>query len=233
MRIQPTALTALAAATLLWPGSAFAKRRAPSPVPSVVSQGVEYRAPLDVEHMGRVQAFELSSGRKLWETKVYHVWIDPLAEEDVQWVFISSMQVQGGKLLVGNENGKSFRLDLKTGRLEGAMRYWVPWFVAGGLLLVLGFRAWIRARKASSVSVRLRCLGGAFLTASLLYLGIYPGLFTIVAIPALPSPILFLVAVVRPSLFQDHQVVRFYLIGCSIAAVLSWLFEFLWLSSLR
>jgi hypothetical protein len=145
MHVQPIALIALAAATLLWPASALAKRRAPNPVSSVVWQGVEYRAPLDVEHMGYVQAFELSSGQKLWETKVYHVWIMPLLEEDVQWVFVSAIEVQGGKLLVRNENGKSFRLDLKTGRIEGVMRYWVPWLVAVGLLLVLAFLAWIRA----------------------------------------------------------------------------------------
>jgi outer membrane protein assembly factor BamB len=149
MRVRPTALIALAAATLLWPASAFAKRRAPSPVPAVVWQGVEYRAPLDVEHMGHVQAFELSSGKMLWETKVYHVWIMPFAEEDVQWVFISAMQIQDGKLLVRNENEKSFKLDLKTGRVDGAIPYWLPWFVAGCLLLVLVFFVWIRHRTAS------------------------------------------------------------------------------------
>jgi len=149
MRAQSTALIALAATTLLWPASAFAKRRGPSPVPPVVWQGVEYRAPLDVEHMGHVQAIELSSSRTLWETKVYHVWIMPLAERDVQWVFISAMQIQNGKLLIRNENGKSFELNLKTGRVEGAIRYWMPWPVAGGLLLVLGFFAWIRHRWGS------------------------------------------------------------------------------------
>jgi outer membrane protein assembly factor BamB len=135
---------AFAAMALLWPASAFATRKAANPVPPVVWQGVEYRAPLDVDHMGHVQAFELQSRRKLWETKVYHVWIVPLLEEDVQWVFVSSMQVQGGKLVVRNEHGKSYRLDLKTGRIEGAMRYWLPWFVAGVFLMVVVFFAWIR-----------------------------------------------------------------------------------------
>jgi outer membrane protein assembly factor BamB len=149
MRYQSTALVVLAAMTLLWPTSAFAKRRAPSPVPPVVWQGVEYRAPLGVEQMGHVQAVELSSGRKLWETKVYHAWIIPmhLEEEDVQWVFISSMKVEGDKLLVGNENGKSFRLDLKTGRVEGAMGYWGLWILAGGFLFALAFRVWFRASR--------------------------------------------------------------------------------------
>ena len=48
----------IAALSLLWPAPAYAKRKAPTPVPAVVWQGVEYRAPLDVEHMGRVQAFD-------------------------------------------------------------------------------------------------------------------------------------------------------------------------------
>jgi outer membrane protein assembly factor BamB len=153
MLIRPTALIALAAATLLWPSPAFAKRRAPSPVPAVVWQGVEYRAPLDVDHIGHVQAFKLSSGQKLWESKVYHAWIMPLAEEDAQWVFISAMQIQNGKLLVKNEDGKSFKVDLKTGRVEGALLYWLRWPVAGCLLLVLIFFVWIRNRTANRMEV--------------------------------------------------------------------------------
>ncbi len=144
MRLQPTALIGLAAVTLLWPATAFAKRRAPSPIPAIVWQGVEYRAPLDVDHMGHVQAFELPSHRKLWETKVYYVWTIPLLEEDNQWVFVSGMRIQDGKLLVSSEAGKNYKLDVRTGRIEGAMRYWLPWFLTGILLMVAAFIAWAR-----------------------------------------------------------------------------------------
>src|SRR5438132_8166883 len=120
---------------LLWPAYAFAKRRAPKPVPPVVWQGVEYRAPLDVDHIGHVQAVELVSGKKLWETRVYENYTLPLLEEDVQRVFISRMQVKGGKLLIENESGKSFKLDLETGRLDGRMPFWVPWVIAGVFLV--------------------------------------------------------------------------------------------------
>ena len=141
MGAQATAVIVFSVAILLWPASALGKRGAPKPVPSVVWQGIEYRAPLDVEYMGYVQAFEVASGRKLWETKVYHVLIIPVLEEDVQWVFISGMQLQDGKLLVRNENGKSFRLDLTTGRVDGAMRYRASWFVVAAMLLCLAFLA--------------------------------------------------------------------------------------------
>ena len=137
-------LIAIAALALLFPFTAFAKRKAPRPVPPVVCEGVEYRAPLDVERMGYVQAFELSSGRKLWETEVYHVLITPGLEQDVQWVFISSLELQGGKLVVRNENGKTFRLDLKTGRIEGALRSWLPWFLAAALFASAAFLVWVR-----------------------------------------------------------------------------------------
>jgi len=144
MRLQPSALIGLAAVTLLWPATAFAKRKAPSAVPPIVWQGMEYRAPLDVAHMGHVQAFELPSHRKLWETKVYQVWTLPLLEGDNQWVFVSGMRIQDGKLLVSNEAGGNYRLDLRTGRIEGSMRYWLPWFLAGILLMVVVFFAWVR-----------------------------------------------------------------------------------------
>lgn len=136
-------IVTIAALSLLWPAPAFAKRKAPTPVPPVVWNGVEYRAPLDVEHMGRVQAFEVQSGRKLWETKVYHVWFNPLLEADVQWVFIKRLQVQNAKLLVTNESGKTYRLDPKTGKVEDLVRVWFPWLLAGCLLVVAAFFVWV------------------------------------------------------------------------------------------
>lgn len=136
----------IAALSLLSPSSAYAKRKTPAPVPPVVWQGLEYRAPLDLEQMGRVQAFDVSSGRQVWETRVYQVWIIPLLEEDVQWVFVSALQVLDGKLLVRNEDGKIYRLDLKTGRVDGFLRSWFLWFLAGCLPVSATIFIWIRRR---------------------------------------------------------------------------------------
>ena len=81
-----------------------------------------------------------------------------------------------------------------------------------------------------SIGIRLLCLGGALITAAVIYLGgIWPGPFTFVALVALPSPILFLIAAVRPSFIRNHCALRFYLIGCCIASALSWLVEIWWL----
>jgi outer membrane protein assembly factor BamB len=139
MRVHPATVIALVMVVLIWPVSAFAKRGAPKPVSPVVWEGVEYRAPLNVEQMGHVQAVDIISGQKLWETKVYHVWINPLLETDVQWIFITNLQVQDRKLLVRNEAGKIYKLDLKTGRVDGVIQFWLPWVCVGILLLLTTF----------------------------------------------------------------------------------------------
>ena len=139
MCVYPAIVIALITMVLIWPVSAFAKRDAPKPVSPVVWEGVEYRAQLDAEHMGHVQAIDINSGRKLWETKVYHVWIMPLLETDVQWIFITNLQVHGRQLLVRNEAGKVYKLDLKTGRVDGVTPFWFLWICVGTVLLFTAF----------------------------------------------------------------------------------------------
>ncbi|HXC98436.1 MAG TPA: hypothetical protein VN048_03780 [Verrucomicrobiae bacterium] len=145
MRVQPIALIVVTTAMFLWAGSAYAKRAAPKPVPPVIWQGVEYRAPLDVEKIGHVQAFDRASGLKLWETTVYTITINPILEQDVQWVFISEMHVEDGKLVITNEDGKTYRLDLKTGRVEGVMLHRMAAFLFAVVLLFGVFVVWRRA----------------------------------------------------------------------------------------
>jgi hypothetical protein len=88
--------------------------------------------------------------------------------------------------------------------------------------------------QTNSIVIRLLCLGGALVTVALIYLGgIWPSYFTIVALVALPSPILFLVAVVRTSMIRNHRALRYYLIGCCAASALSWLDEICWLYHVR
>lgn len=154
MHTSPSALLVVAAAVLFGWTPASAKRLAPKPVPPVVWQGVEYRAPLDVEHMGCVQAFEVASGKKLWETKVYPVHISDELETDIQWVFISGLQVHDGKLWVTHESGNWSRLDLVTGRVEARdlkavtspERRW--WYVGGSALCILAIYFWLRAPRS-------------------------------------------------------------------------------------
>ena len=68
--------------------SALAKRLSPKPVTPVISGGIRYSA----EGHGRDQyvvAADASTGNVLWRVKVFHTYIKPWWEEDVQWVYIT------------------------------------------------------------------------------------------------------------------------------------------------
>jgi hypothetical protein len=91
---------------------AQAKRAAPKPVPSVVASSVEYSAPR--EQMGFVVATDTVSHKELWRERIYTVRIDPALERDVQEVFITSLVIENGALIITNERGDSYALDLVT-----------------------------------------------------------------------------------------------------------------------
>ena len=92
--------------------NAVALRSAPRVVPPVERDGVEYRA--NHEQMGVVEAWDMATERKLWSVQVYKVEIRNWMEEDVQWVFITKLSLDGGSLIVENENQHVFRVDLAT-----------------------------------------------------------------------------------------------------------------------
>jgi outer membrane protein assembly factor BamB len=152
MRLHPATILALVAVELFWPVTVFAKRAAPKPVAPVVWEGVEYRA----SGMAQVRAVEITTGRKLWETKVYHVWIIPLAETDVQSVFITNLKVEAGKLVVKNEAGKTYQLDLKTGRVAGRPPPWALWVLLASAVFFVAKMVWsvrpVRSANADSTA---------------------------------------------------------------------------------
>jgi hypothetical protein len=94
-----------------------AKRVSPKTVVPVVYQGVEYSAVGD----GRVQyvlATEVATGMSLWKVKVFHTFVKPWIEEDVQWVFITDLKLAGQTLLIRDEKSRCYSLDLKTRRVQ-------------------------------------------------------------------------------------------------------------------
>jgi hypothetical protein len=50
----------------------------------------------------------------LWQAEVYPIEIDPTVELDVQYVYITSLKIERGQLIVKNESGQVFMVDLKT-----------------------------------------------------------------------------------------------------------------------
>lgn len=94
----------------------FAERVAPPTIQSLENNGIRYEVPNTVEKMGVVLAYDKQSGKRLWEKKVYRVFINPMVEKDTQWVFIKQIYMEDGKLIVVNEKGKRFELDPVSGK---------------------------------------------------------------------------------------------------------------------
>ncbi|MBN1917350.1 MAG: hypothetical protein JW889_05530 [Verrucomicrobia bacterium] len=130
------------------PRPALAARTKPKDVEPVRYEGVEYRAPHS--KMGHVEAWDISTGKKLWETRVYSLWIKPWLEADVQWVFITELDVRDGKVWVTNERGKCYALDLKSGKVRRSSWKYVFLLAAGSLVfaaIAWTLRKRIRASK--------------------------------------------------------------------------------------
>lgn len=100
--------------TLLPAQMTSAKRIAPVKVEPVVYEGIRYVAPNEDGRRGYIQAWDVTANRKLWELTVFVNRIDPSLEEDVQWVFIKTLSVQDGRLMVASEHGHTYEIDLKT-----------------------------------------------------------------------------------------------------------------------
>jgi hypothetical protein len=103
--------------------SALAKRAEPA----LISGNIKYIAP-DVLPNHRsiygkstcsdksmcVEARNKKTGKLLWQAEVYPIEIDPTVELDVQYVYITSLKIERGQLIVKNESGQIFMVDLKT-----------------------------------------------------------------------------------------------------------------------
>ena len=100
------------AATVL-PCLASAKRAAPAKVEPVIDAGIRYVAPNDDGRRAYIEAWDVKTNKKLWDLTVFTNPIDPKLEEDVQWVFIKSVRLRDGTLMVKSERGKTYHIDLK------------------------------------------------------------------------------------------------------------------------
>jgi len=102
------------ATALLIPSLALAKRAAPAKVEPVIHQGIRYIAPNDDGRRAYIEAWDVRTNKKLWDLTIFTNRIDPKLEEDVQHVFIKTLNVRDGTLIVTSERGETYRVDLKT-----------------------------------------------------------------------------------------------------------------------
>jgi hypothetical protein len=125
--MQIARLGIIAIAVLLLPQIAIAKRAAPNPVAPVVGGKVRYMAPdvtpkyLSIYGASKclrsgncIEARDRKTGKLLWQVEVYQTKFDPKLETDVQSVYINSIDLERGRLVVKNERGDRYSVDLKT-----------------------------------------------------------------------------------------------------------------------
>src|SRR6266478_6265371 len=113
-RVQVTRQVLTFAALALLPSLALSKRTEPAKVDPVIHEGIRYVAPNDDGRRGYIEAWDVTTNRKLWELTVFTNPIDPKLEEDVQWVFINKLSIRGDVLIVTSELGATYQIDLKT-----------------------------------------------------------------------------------------------------------------------
>ena len=103
---------------VLVPVAANAKRAQAAKVEPVIYEGVRYTAPNNDGGRGYIQACDTKTNKMLWEATVFRNLINPLLEEDVQWVFIKKLSFEDGKLIVVDERDRAYTVDTKTHRVR-------------------------------------------------------------------------------------------------------------------
>lgn len=91
---------------------ANAVRVSPSFVQPLTHNGITYSAPH--QRMGYVVASDAKTGNELWSVRVYGVEYGRAAEGDLEDVYITSLSIKDATLIVTNERGHEFSIDLKT-----------------------------------------------------------------------------------------------------------------------
>ncbi|MGB2677657.1 MAG: hypothetical protein WAN12_11305 [Candidatus Acidiferrum sp.] len=103
--------------TLFVAGGVSAKRKPAPIVKPVIHNGVSYSASGD----GRTEfvvARDATGGEELWRAKIYSVWIDPSLPGEHQ-IFISGLKLAGERLLIRDEAGRCYQLDLSKRSARG------------------------------------------------------------------------------------------------------------------
>ncbi len=101
-------------------GASYSKRSGPKSVKPVVYKGMKYAAihwgkSRDLgQNGGYIEAFKVRTGKRLWVLRVYKIKYKSDLEKDVQDVFITSMRIKNGTLVVMNEKDEVYHVNLRT-----------------------------------------------------------------------------------------------------------------------
>jgi hypothetical protein len=94
----------------------------PEDIEPVVFNGVKYSAPSKLMKCSRgerrecsysIEARDNETTKKLWDLEIYKVSIGRWLEEDVQWVFITKVEIRDSDLLVTDGRDRKYLVELK------------------------------------------------------------------------------------------------------------------------
>ena len=102
--------------TLIFAPLSWGKRLLPPEVQPVSDGPVEYRAPH--RQMGFIEAWDVEADQLLWLRQIYVVKHRLDLERDVQDVFIVSLELENGYLLLTNERSSTYKLNLDSLEVE-------------------------------------------------------------------------------------------------------------------
>ena len=68
--------------------------------------------------MNSVSAVNVLTGEELWSAEIYSISKNPFVEQDFKWVYISSIVKDENSLIVTNERGLRYRLNLKSHKVK-------------------------------------------------------------------------------------------------------------------
>ena len=71
-----------------------------------------------VQRGGYVEAWDIKNNNMLWELQVYETKYNPKLEQDAQDIFITSLEISHGKLVVTNERNDIYAINLDTRKIE-------------------------------------------------------------------------------------------------------------------
>ncbi|MFA5143729.1 MAG: hypothetical protein WC522_06150 [Candidatus Omnitrophota bacterium] len=106
---------------------ADAKRGIPAAPTPVIYKGIKFIAvdwPKHENVLGRdsdvwyVEGWDIEKNKKVWEKEAYSIAIDKFLEYDVQMVFITSLDIENSKLIVTNERGKKYYIEIPLNILK-------------------------------------------------------------------------------------------------------------------
>ncbi len=100
-----------------------AKRSAPPRIEPVVHDNIKYSVPVfsassHSQVSGYIEATDTLTNKVLWQLRIYDIKYDPGLPREDQEIYINLLFLEQGRLIVGNELGERFEVELGTRKVR-------------------------------------------------------------------------------------------------------------------